>query len=172
MDEQVRKMLAYGLSSLAAELVMQNFSMGQGLAPQDWEANSSGPSDELHKAFMQKLRRMLSGSGVPESEWPQLFREATLYERIVTDNYGIIKSYLCSATEPGVTSLAPPIPDAEWTDSMYDERDDESNFYAVQARSNYPGSFDMSYSKLSLAGFCQQYDIEFPNETPSCAPRM
>ena len=160
MEAEARKMLAYGLSVHAAEIVMRNYREYRA-APSEWVTHTA-TGDFLPKEFALKLCRMLVESDAPESEWPAILREAVLYERIVTSKLGTkaIESYLCSASHPGTITLAPPIRREQWDDSMYDERDDESNFYSIQSDCNYPEWYNMEFRKVSLADFCANINID------------
>ena len=100
--------ISYGLSCLVAEIVTQKYFHG-GSAPEEWEDCSDGSNEDVAR----KIRRMLTKSQIPERNWPEIFRQATLWERIVTDASGYISSYLCSASEPDITTLALPVPDSE-----------------------------------------------------------
>lgn len=168
LDSNALQAISYGVSSLVAEIVTQKYFHGR-LAPEEWEDCSDTSNEEVAR----KIRRMLTENQIPERDWPEIFRRATLWERIVTDASGYISSYLCSASEPGITTLVPPVPDSGWKDSMYDERDDESNFYATQAKDGYPEGYHMECRKVSLEEFCENYGIKIlRQEEPTSAPRM
>lgn len=164
METEARKILAYALSVHAAEIVMRNYREYRA-APAEWMTCTS-MGDFLPKEFARKLRRMLVESGLPVAEWPAIFHEATLHERIVTSKLGTkaIWSYLCSVNQPDTITLAAPIHSDQWNDAMYDERDDESNFYSVQSRNDYPELFNMKFRKVTLKEFCVNYGIDTPFE--------
>lgn len=174
MESNTLQAMSYGLSCLVAEIAMNIYS-DTVTSPPDWEEWQD--SSNARSNFARKIQRMLAGSGIPEDEWPELLRHATLYERIVKDkDDGYIASYLCSATEPGVILLVPAVPDSKWdTDTMYDERDDESKFYAAQKRPHYPEMYRMEFRKMTVEEFCEQYGVELDfvqKEEPAAAPRM